>query len=229
MQYSPFRLFGQFSELDIRLFTKSDRVNMHQDITATLGRASLAIPRQVHGTKTIVAHAPMLLTKEADGIVTNIQGLTIAIAMADCQTFVVYAPKRHVIGLLHAGWRGLTAGATCEFFAVLKKEYGIDPADTYIAAGPSLCQNCSEFTDPKRELPRVDPKFFSDRLVDLRGIADRELDRVGIPPSQRERHPDCTRCRSDLYWSYRGPDREKVREGWENFMTCTISHAQSDR
>ncbi len=222
MQRNPFALFQQFPELTVELWAKDDRINVKQDLASALGKRDIAIPKQVHGNRTIVARSPMLFSENADGVLTDQLGLTLSVLMADCQTFAVYAPKKRVAGVLHAGWRGLIAGAIPAFFEMLRQEWNILPSECFVAAGPSLCASCSEFTDPHRELPDIDPKFFHGRLVDLRGIADDQMDHLGIPLSQRERHLDCTRCKHDQYWSYRGPDRERVREGWENVLCVKV-------
>lgn len=221
MHRNPFALFRQFPEVAIALYEKEDRVNKDH-IADFFDSRSLAMPHQVHGNRTIRVRAPTMFAEDADGIVTDAPGLTLGILTADCQSFAVYSPKQRVIGLLHAGWRGLVNGAIPIFFDVLKAEWGIEPEQSFVAMGPSLCQACSAFTDPKKELPDVDPRFFSGRLVDLRGIADDQLDRLGSPPANRERHSACTRCASDQFCSYRGPDREAVKEGWENLITCTL-------
>lgn len=222
MHSHPFSLLRQFPGLAIELYDKGDALDTKNDLPDRFKGRNLAIPRQTHGKRTVVARKPTLMTEEADGIATDVPGLTLAIRMADCQTFAVYAPNHRVVGLLHAGWRGLAAGAIPAFYKALRNEWGINPAETLVAAGPSLCRACSEFTDPASELPGIDPRFFEGRRIDLRGIADDQLDRLGVPQAQRERHPDCTKCNPNRYWSYRGPDREAVRKGWENLITCTL-------
>lgn len=199
-----------FSHVTIQFYAKHDH----------FAEKNFVSLNQVHGNRTIVARVPSNRTEEADGVITDVPGLTLTLRTADCQSFMIYAPERNVVGLLHVGWRGLLNGAIPQFFVTLKKEFDIDAAETSIAAGPSLCQKCAEFTDPKKELPLIDLKFFDGRHVDLQGIADAELRTCGVLPSHIERHPDCTCCRSDIYWSYRGGDREAVLTGHTNVTTC---------
>ena len=199
--------------LNVRLYAKADSF-MENDSVVSLN--------QVHGNRTIIARAPSNRTQDADGVITDVPGLTLTLRTADCQSFVIFAPQNYVVGLLHAGWRGLINGAIPQFFVTLNKEFGIDAASTFVAAGPSLCQKCAEFTDPTKELPLIDPKFFDGRCVDLQGIADAELRTCGVLQSNIERHPDCTCCQSDLYWSYRGGDRDAVRRGQTNVTTCQL-------
>lgn len=159
---------------------------------------------------------------DADGSITDVPGLWLSIRAADCQQLIIYAPNRHVIGVIHAGWKGLKAGVIPSFFKKLKEEWGIDPSETFVAIGPSLCMKCAEFSDPLRELEGLDPQFFDGRHANLQGIADAQLETLGIPKSQRERHLDCTKCNNEMYWSYRGENRGKIIAGYCNVMACSL-------
>jgi copper oxidase (laccase) domain-containing protein len=82
--------------------------------------------------------------------------------------------------------------------------------------------NCADFSDPTTELPGIDVQFFHGKNVDLRAIADAQLIACGVAQKNIERHPDCTRCRPDIYWTYRGGDREAVLQGKTNVTVCQI-------
>lgn len=221
MLVNPFSIFRPFPKLTVTLWTKEDDLRKDM-IGSVITDQPLAVPREVHGNRTVIVRGPMAFTERADGLATDRTSLTLAILMADCQAFVAFAPQQGVIGLLHCGWRGLISGAIPSFVQTLTSEWSIAPADLLVAAGPSLCQACSQFTDPLRELPGIDPRFFQGRCADLQGIADDQWQQAGIPSGNRERHPDCTRCTPDRYWSYRGPDRDRVIAGYENMLTVAL-------
>lgn len=182
----------------------------------------MATARQVHGNRTVRAREPIEYAPDADGIVTDRAGLALSTRFADCQPFIIFAPDRGVLGVLHAGWRGLIAGAITRFYETLKAEWKIRPDETYVGIGPSLCRKCSTFSDPTTELPTLDRKFISDHQVDLQGAADHELYKLGVPSAHIERHPDCTCCQNQQYWTYRGGDREAVKEGACNAIGCVL-------
>ena len=177
---------------------------------------------QVHGNRTIVARDPMESTEEADGVITDQKGLLLTVRAADCQNFAVFDPESKVCGVLHVGWKGLLAGAIPEFFKVLHAEFGIEGKDCFTAAGPSLCQGCTEFSDLQKELPGIDKKYFDGRYVDLRAIATAQLVQSGLHIQNIERHPDCTRCHSDLYYTYRGGDKSEIESGVSNILVLTL-------
>ena len=221
---NPFSLFTQFqNKLSVALFTKDDNITSDEQIASALGIKEVCSLWQVHGNLTIKVDSPTSRTEQADGIVTDKPNLILSIRAADCQPILAYAPDNNVVGVLHAGWRGLIAGAIPGFYKVLKNEFGIEPSRTYVVIGPSLCQKCAVFSDSANELPNIDPKFINDKnCVDLQGAADNQFFELGVPKDQLQRHPDCTACNHDKYWTYRGGDKEAVKEGHTNVLACFL-------
>ena len=223
MNTRPFSIFSPFRDrLDVRFLEKTDSISSDAEISTLLNTQSLATVQQVHGNKTIIVREAVEQASDADGLITDTKNLTLAVRVADCQSFVVYEPKSNVVGVLHAGWKGLINKAIPEFFRALESEWNILATDTYVGAGPSLCQNCAEFTDPVQELPGMNPRFFSGRCVDLRGYADQQLMDMGVDRGRIERMENCTKCKKFKYYSYRGGDREAVMQGWDNVLVCTL-------
>ncbi|MDD5026021.1 MAG: polyphenol oxidase family protein [Candidatus Peribacteraceae bacterium] len=208
MSTDPFSLFSQFSgELSLGLFTKEHAAASYEDIAQELGAQSFARVHQVHGNRAVRIHTAANATEDADGMLASVPGLALCISCADCQAFVIYAPKKRALGALHVGWRGLIGGAIEKFFDALKKECNIDASDTFVAAGPSLCMKCAEFSDPAQELPNVNTRFIRGRTVNLRGAAQERFEYCGVRPERFERHSDCTCCNRERYWTYRGGDQ----------------------
>jgi polyphenol oxidase len=226
MQLHPSPLFRPFADkLDIWLLSKQDNVFSDEDTAHALQDGRLAMVKQVHGNTTLIIREPGVHPLEADGMITDVPGLTLTIRAADCQLLLAFAPKTGAVGVVHAGWKGLLAGAIPKFIEAFSEAWGIEPHDLWVMAAPSLCMRCSEFTDPKRELPGINHAFFENRLADLRAIGDAQLWKAGVRPSQFERMPDCTKCDAHQYWSYRGPDREKVLQGARNVLACRVRKA----
>ena len=219
----PFSILRPFtSHLTVSLFTKLDDIRSDADAACLIGAKTSAGLQQEHGAKTVIVRSPMNRTEKADGMITDVPGLALCIRAADCQNFLMYERTKNVLGVLHVGWKGLIAGAIHEFFRVLKEEWEIGPADVYIGAGPSLCAACAEFTDPVRELPGIPARFISGRCVDLQGAATEKFLELGVRPDHMERHPDCTKCHPENYWTYRGGDREKVKKGHTNMLAGVL-------
>jgi YfiH family protein len=212
---APFALFSRFPGLTVNLYIKTD------DVRGDPGERTVGL-NQKHGNRTIVVREPRKRTDEADGMITDQKNLALCLRAADCQNFVMYAPSKNAAGALHVGWRGLLAGAIPEFLKAMTNDWHMSTDELLIAAGPSLCMKCADFTDPARELPSIPNKFISGKHVDLRGASLKQWMDAGIAASHIEYHPDCTRCHPELYWTYRGGDREEVLKGHTNMLVASL-------
>ena len=201
-----------------------------QELQKQLGVAEIIRPKQVHGNTVAIVKESSQSQPEADAIFTDQKGIGLSISWADCQNFLIFHPggkecscPTKVLGLLHSGWRGLIKEIIPRTYNALQKEWGIKPEETYVWAGPSLCQSCAEFTDPDNELRGISKQFFDGRCVNLQGIADAQFQSIGVPTSHIKRHPDCTCCHPESYWTYRGGDRGEVRRGKVNWIGCALA------
>ena len=215
---SPFQIFNQFkNNLHISLIIKEDNITNDLQIADILKVPDICSLWQVHGNKTINVNSPTSRTQQADGMITNKSNLVLTIRTADCQPLVIYSPDTNTLGVLHVGWRGLIAGAIPEFFKLFNSK------NTYVGIGPSLCQKCAGFSDPKNELPGIDSKFIDENnCVDLMGVADKQLINLGISKDHIERNFECTCCNPEKYWTYRGGDRGEVKAGHTNVLACYL-------
>lgn len=209
--------------IQFKLFTKADGVVTDAQAATALNATKSAGLHQVHGGNIVIVRDQVNRDIQADGMVTDQNGLALCIRWADCQNFLFYAPEQGVLGVLHTGWPGLLRGALYNFFSTVNQEWNISPEELLVYAGPSLCQQCADFTDPIRELPSVNPEFIDGRCADLQGIAEDRLRRMGVPDENFERHPDCTRCHPETYWTYRGGDRDAVKSGSVNMLAAVLT------
>lgn len=222
MIIQPFEIFRQFSaDLDVRMLTKEDSVKTDGEARVALEADIFATVDQPHGNVTVLVDEELDHDRKADGMLTDTEGVTLAARAADCQLIVAYDPYMKVIGVVHVGWRCLVAGTIHAFLSKMSIAFKVAPSKLYIGVGPSLCMKCAEFTDPVKELKGIDSKFFEGRNVDLQGIADSQLMELGIKAENIERHPDCPKCKSDVYWSYRA-DKTSALEGYRNVISIML-------
>ena len=219
----PFSIFDDFAdELSIGLFTKQDNIQNDGELRGKLRASRSASLEQTHGNTAIIAREAIARSEKGDGLMTDMPDLILSVRTADCQQFVVFDPKKHAFGVIHAGWKGLVRGIIPAFFEKFFEEWNSDARNLIVGAGPSLCKNCAEFTDPKQELIGIDKKFFDGRHADLRAIADDQLLSMGISFAHMERSPDCTKCNPDVYWTYRGGDKDAVNKRSVNYLACVM-------
>ncbi|WP_421119820.1 polyphenol oxidase family protein [Aquihabitans daechungensis] len=168
--------------------------------------------RQVHGAGVIAVSTPgEHAGAEADAAVTRVPGAVLAVQTADCAPILLTGPG--VIGVAHAGWRGLEAGVI-EATAAAMAELGGAPERATL--GPCIRARCYEFGGADLDLVaarygdavRATTAWGTPALDVAAGIAealrrlDIAFDDVGT----------CTAC-SPVHWSHRArsePERQAL-------------------
>ena len=176
-------------------------------VTAALAEhGRLLLLEQVHGAA--VAEAPWQGTPEADAAVSANDGELIGIETADCLPVLLVDPQRRAVAAAHAGWRGTAAGVAARAVAALVS-LGSQPTDLLAALGPSIGPCCYEVGDELRPAFGDDaPHVFSQGAngrphLDVRAANVRQLERAGLRRGAILHVAECTRCRPELYHSYR--------------------------
>ncbi len=74
----------------------------------------------------------------ADAMVTDTRGLALTLRFADCVPVLFHDPRRHAIGIAHAGWVGITVGVLPATVRAMQGAFGCDPRDIRACVGPSI-------------------------------------------------------------------------------------------
>jgi YfiH family protein len=173
-------------------------------------RGRLLLLRQVHGTS--VVEAPWDRTPEGDAAVTAAPGWLLGIKTADCLPILIVDAERRLVAAAHAGWRGTAAGVAARAVESLVAR-GSRPASLVAGLGPGIGPCCYEVGEELREA--FGPKgaaFFRPGPggrphLDVRAANVGQLVEAGLRPEAIHHVTDCTRCRADLYHSYRREGR----------------------
>ena len=145
----------------------------------------------------------------ADGLVTARSGVSLAIKTADCVPIIVVDTKKRILGLAHAGWKGIRAGVV-ESMVDKMKEVGSQLADLSVCLGPHLHSCCCEFRQPELNF-FIDVFDGADGLVrtnghkqflDLGASIFKKLAKSGLVKKQVWFSPECTGCGGE-FWSAR--------------------------
>jgi YfiH family protein len=170
----------------------------------------LLLLTQVHGTA--VAAAPWEGRPEADAAVAGSPGWLLGIQTADCLPVLLVDPERRLVAAAHAGWRGTAKGVATQAVAALVAR-GSHPEDLVAALGPGIGACCYEVGEDVREaFPPSGGAFLRPGPngrphLDLRAANAWQLVAAGLRPEALHHVADCTRCRADLYPSYRRDGR----------------------
>lgn len=191
------------------------REECHARVARALdGSGLLLLLKQVHGTA--VAEAPWEGTPEADAAVAARPGWLLGIQTADCLPVLLVDPRRRLVAAAHAGWRGTAAGVAARAVEALAAR-GSRPGDLVAALGPGIGACCYEVGDDVREAfsPSGAPFFLAGPRgrphLDVRAANVRQLLDAGLAPGRLHHVADCTRCRPDLYHSWRRDGRAAGR------------------
>lgn len=177
--------------------------------------------RQVHGNRVDVVDSAALQNRlaggEADALVTTLPNTALGVLVADCLPIVLYALHTPLVALVHAGRRGTFHLVTRAAIGVIKRQFGVDPAQLHALLGPAIGACCYDLDNPA-----VHP--FQERFLDwqrfiapskqhrdaarpwtmsLTAANEGQLLAEGIPPAQIETVSPCTRCHHQHFYSHR--------------------------
>lgn len=121
----------------------------------------------------------------ADGLITNQKNLGLIIKTADCLPILLFDPKKEVIGLVHAGRKGISLSVHLETVSKIKNNFGCDPGDLLVGIGPAICPRCYD-------------------KIDLTGLVLADFQRGGIKKENIEVANICTFENANFYSHRRG-------------------------
>ena len=170
---------------------------------------------QVHGSSIAAIQQAREDTRPVpgcDALLTSVPGTGLAIRSADCLPIFLFDPRRRVVGIAHAGWRGLAAGLPLRLVAAFHHLYHSVPSALRVAIGPAIRSCCYEVG------PEFEARFGSfvqvrdgRRTCDLIGVAIEQLRRAGIMPSRMVDSGQCTSCSSSPWYSIRREGQDTGR------------------
>ena len=173
-----------------------------QGVVTTVGA------EQVHGGSVAVigpgAAADVRSVPGCDALLTSVAGTALLVRSADCLPIVFADPARAVVGIAHAGWRGLAASLLSRVVDAFRHAYHSRSRELHVAIGPAIRSCCYE----------VGPEFHARfklfvherggrRTCDLIGIAIDQLRRCGIRSDRVTDTQRCTSCELQHWFSLR--------------------------
>lgn len=185
----------------------------------------LVFPKQTHtaNVKTVTASFFDMVTEERkyflneiDAVITNLQGVCIAVKTADCVPILLFDSKRKVVAAIHAGWRGTIQNIVFVTIHKMITEFGTDPSDLVAGIGPSISPKVYEVGEEvwKQFAPEFylasNPEKADKKLLDLWSANYQQLIKAGVPAEQIEVARICTFSDPDRFFSAR---RDGIKTG----------------
>jgi len=181
---------------------------------------------QRHSAEIVCLSSRPSATPIADAIIAEEPGIFPAIRTADCLPILVIDPAARVSAAIHAGWRGTAKRLARKVIETLRLNYHTNPEDLLIALGPCIGVCCYEVGVEVIEALEAHIPFSDNYstaksahtsrhacgkyMLDLAEINRAEILSCGVPEANIKKAGLCTRCREDLFFSYR---RDNGRTG----------------
>ncbi len=142
---------GSYASLNLGLHVgdaDGDALENRRRVAAALGAdpGDFVFCNQAHGNEvTIVtlsdrgrgARSLEDAIARTDALVTREPGVVLTVMVADCVPIVLYDPVAHVLGCVHAGWRG-TVARVSEAAVTTMRSLGARPENLIAALGPAI-------------------------------------------------------------------------------------------
>lgn len=179
---------------------------------ATIGGAGWPIIKlkQIHSASVIDIDDTSAASQAVvgDAVVTSVRGVALGVQTADCVPILVADAEGQVSAAIHAGWRGTVAGIAQSAVTRLIQKFRLDPESLRAVIGPHIGVCCYEIGDEVMQAI-ADPAVIERRddwakpHLNLASANRAQLEAAGIPASQIETSSLCTKCRADLFHSFR--------------------------
>ena len=179
-----------------------------QIIMGVMGTRQLRFMNQLHGKDISLlrkGEAPVSPSAvDGDAIISNQSKVAVMVKSADCQAIILFDPVKRVVSNVHCGWRGNTLNIVADVVDRMKSDFQCKPSRILAGIGPSLGPCCAEFMTHGEIFPKNFDRFMVRRnYFDLWRLSRWQLLEAGLKKENIEVAGICTRCRTDLFYSYR--------------------------
>jgi YfiH family protein len=191
---------------------KYDRVwENYRRLQSAVGCASRELCRvhQVHGATVVrvAAGRPFDHSAKADALVGGDPAKVLSVRVADCVPILLSTPDGTTVAAVHAGWRGVIAGAVTAALSQMSGHVGkcfaaIGPCiggDAFEVGPEVLAELVSAFDGDAPIVRRIGEKGH----LDLREAVRLQLLRAGVPADHIDTSDRCTHRDAEEFFSHR--------------------------
>jgi YfiH family protein len=166
-------------------------------------REELFSAYQVHGRNVALVECDTAPRPQCDVLITGSSARALMLRFADCTPVLVADPKRKVVAVVHAGWRGSAMRAASAAVSALVEAFSSNPKDLVAGIGPAIGPCCYTVGEDVVAAFADRPALLKDGRLDLWEANRAALVEAGVPEAQIEVAGVCTQCQSDRYFSHR--------------------------
>lgn len=133
-----------FTAADRREDVEQNRRLLAEAVTGSAETPIVAL-RQLHSNLLVVADkrdVERTVPWKADGVISTVPGVLVAIQTADCIPVLVVDRRQRVVAAFHAGWRGTVKRIVELGVGRMRLQFGCRSEDLVAAIGPGAAQCC---------------------------------------------------------------------------------------
>lgn len=176
----------------------------------------LTTAKQVHGNGVAIIDPALVgsgsknyesAVPDADALITAFPQVPLAIFLADCLPLVLVEPELRVIGLVHAGWKGMEQQIIKWAVKTMKQDFKASERRLLAFIGPAI-GNCCYNVDAARadifkDIPGAVREGSESLYLDLPALARYQLQECGLQTKNVFEAGMCTSCLNDRFFSHR--------------------------
>lgn len=177
-----------------------------------LKKENLVLMEQVHGNRIRVVSSTdggEMITG-VDGLITSTPEVILGVRTADCLPMLFYDSKAKIIGICHAGWRGIVGCLPQKMVDQIIREGGL-PGNLLVGIGPHICGQCYSVEKTRSErflakFGKLEGMVNTGRKTDFLDLAvptRAQLIHSGVLEKNIEFGNLCTSCHNEEFFSYR--------------------------
>ncbi|MBI9049507.1 MAG: peptidoglycan editing factor PgeF [Anaerolineaceae bacterium] len=168
---------------------------------------------QVHGTHVAIPDRPRKPLEpyvQADAIITDKSEFTLLMRFADCVPILLYDPRKHIVGIAHAGWLGTVKNTVNAAVQHMVNMFAVEPADIVAGIGPSIGPD--HYTIREDVVMAIKNRFgdnwkkmiqFEDGKIYFNLWKANEINLQESGVGQIEIAKTCTACHTEEWFSHR--------------------------
>ena len=173
---------------------------------------NVTFTKQVHSDEIFIVDKSGF-AGEGDGLITDKKKLFLSIVTADCVPVFIHNSEFSVIGLIHAGWRGIEKGIVQKAVIMMEQYFDVPPYLLDINFGPSIKKCCYEVKEdlsrhfPQETLHRQNCRIF----LNMEEAIKLQITELGVAPGHIYSDNTCTFCDSTNFPSFRRDGKKSGR------------------
>lgn len=174
---------GAFDSMNLASYVGDDSEHVIANINTVASYVSATSVAVVDAKHSNVVHVVSEAGKSApgDGLVTTEQGLGLLALSADCLTAALVDVAAGVIGVMHAGWKGVHDNVARATAQTMVRE-GAHLSNIQAVIGPSICPKCYAVPIERVEMfiETCPEAIYDERRLDLQAGVWSQFDELGI-------------------------------------------------